>query len=130
MRRYQLVLQVFSAERCRLQPSVPSRCSVKTSAESVPCSSGDLPAAPPLLISRGTQRLCSSRVSTDRHRQSTRQPLGGSRHTGDRLKRCSRHDSMVSILLFCDELMNHGHTSCQTVVYEQCSWVNRRVHRG
>lgn len=43
----------------------------------VPCSSGDLPAASSLVVSSGTQRLCSSRVSTDRHRQSTRQPLEG-----------------------------------------------------
>ncbi len=46
----------------------------------LPCSSGDLPAGSSLVISSGTQRLCSSRVNTDRHRQSTRQPLEGTIH--------------------------------------------------
>ncbi len=43
----------------------------------LPCSSGDLPAGSSLVTSSGTQRLWSSRVNTDRHRQSTRQPLEG-----------------------------------------------------
>lgn len=45
-----------------------------------PCSSGDLPAGSSPVISSGTQRPWSSRVSTDRHRQSTRQPLEGTTH--------------------------------------------------
>ncbi|KAA8581670.1 hypothetical protein FQN60_003251 [Etheostoma spectabile] len=40
----------------------------------------DLPAGSSLVVSSGTQRLCSSRVNIERHRQSTRQPLEGTTH--------------------------------------------------
>lgn len=41
------------------------------------CSSGDLPVGSSRVMSRGIQRFCSSMVSTDRPRHSSRQPLGG-----------------------------------------------------
>lgn len=57
--------------------SLPEQHRLCRRASRLPCCSGDLPVGSSLDTSPGTHRLCSSRVSTDRHRQNTRQPLEG-----------------------------------------------------
>lgn len=45
----------------------------------LPWSWGDLPVTSSRVMSRGIQRFCSSMVSADRHRHSSRQPLEGAK---------------------------------------------------
>lgn len=96
--------------------SAPQLNQVCLCVNKLPCSSGDHPAGSSLVISSDTHRLCSSRVSTDRHRQSTRKPLEDTKQ---------RTVDLTSTKTFVS-LMNS--TVC-TQTAEPCSQLGYRLYR-